>query len=41
MITRDYFLRIIQQLAHVLAKVLKLNQQQRYDEALEEVQLSS
>jgi hypothetical protein len=40
-ITRDYFLRMIHQLAHVLAKVLNLSQLQRYDDALEEVQLSS
>ena len=41
MITRDYFLRMIHQLAHVLATVLNLSQLQRYDDALEEVQLSS
>jgi len=32
---------MIHQLAHVLAKVLGLSQLERYDDALEEVQLSS
>lgn len=41
MITRDYFLRMIHQLAQVLARVLKLNEVKRYDEALEEIQRSS
>ena len=41
MITRDYFLRMIQQLAEVLARVLKLSEVKRFDEALEEIQLSS
>jgi len=40
-ITRDYFLRMIQQLAEVLARVLKLSEVKRFDEALEEIQLSS
>ena len=40
-ITRDYFLRMIHQLAQALAKVLKLNQIEQYDEALEEIQRSS
>lgn len=41
MITRDYFLRMIHQLAQVLAKVMGLSEIERYDDALEEVQLSS
>ena len=41
MITRDYFMRMIHQLAQVLAKVMGLCEIQRYDEALEEIQLSS
>ncbi len=41
MITRDYFLRMIQQLAEVFARVLKLSEVKRFDEALEEIQLSS
>lgn len=41
MITRDYFLRMIHQLAQVLARVMRLSEIKRYDEALEEVQLSS
>lgn len=40
-ITRDYFLRMIHQLAQVLAKVMRLSEVKRYDEALEEIQLSS
>jgi hypothetical protein len=40
-ITRDYFLRMIHQLAQVLAKVMGLSEVKRYDEALEEVQRSS
>jgi len=40
-ITRDFFLRMIHQLAQVIAKVLKLNEVQQYTEALEEIQLSS
>lgn len=41
MITRDYFLRMIHQLAQVLAKVLKLSEVKQYNAALEEIQLSS
>jgi hypothetical protein len=41
MITRDYFLRMIHQLAQVIAKVLKLGQVQQYDAAMEEIQHSS
>lgn len=41
MITRDYFMRMIHQLAQVIAKVLKLNEVKQYTEALEEIQLSS
>ena len=41
MITRDYFLRMIHQLAQVIGKVLGLSQVQRYDAALDEIQLSS
>jgi hypothetical protein len=41
LITRDYFMRMIHQLAQVLAKVMGLSEIQRYDEALEEIQLSS
>jgi hypothetical protein len=41
MITRDYFLRMIHQLAQVIAKVLKLSEMTRYNEALEEIQRSS
>ena len=41
MITRDYFLRMIHQLAQALAKVMGLGEVKRYDEALEEVQRSS
>ena len=41
MITRDYFLRMIHQLAQVIAKVLKLTEVKQYNDALEEIQLSS
>ena len=41
MITRDYFMRMIHQLAQVIGKVLKLNEVKQYTEALEEVQRSS
>ena len=41
MITRDFFLRMIHQLAQVIARVLKLSEVKRYDEALEEIQISS
>ena len=41
MITRDYFMRMIHQLAQVIGKVLKLNEVKQYTEAWEEVQLSS
>ena len=41
MITRDYFMRMIHQLAQVIAKVLKLSEVSRYEAALEEIQLSS
>jgi hypothetical protein len=41
MITRDYFLRMIHQLAQVIAKVLGLSQLKQYDVALDEIQLSS
>jgi hypothetical protein len=41
MITEDYFLRMINQLATVLASVLKLTKVKQYDDALEEVQASS
>ena len=41
MITRDFFLRMIQQLAQVIAKVLKLGSVQQYDAAMEEIQRSS
>ncbi len=41
MITRDYFMRMIHQLAQVIAKVLKINEAKQYDNALEEIQLSS
>ena len=41
MITRDYFLRMIHQLAQVIAKVLKLSEAKQHDEALEEIQRSS
>ena len=41
MITRDYFMRMIHQLAQVIAKVLKFNEVKQYTEALEEIQLSS
>ncbi len=41
MITRDYFLRMIHQLAQVVAKVLKLSEVKDYTAALEEVQRSS
>jgi hypothetical protein len=40
-ITRDYFLRMIHQLAQVIAKVLKLGEVKQYTEALDEVQHSS
>jgi len=40
-ITRDFFLRMIQQLAQVIAKVLKLGSVQQYDAAMEEIQRSS
>ena len=41
MITRDYFMRMIHQLAQVIAKVLKLNEVKQYDNALEEIQRSA
>jgi hypothetical protein len=41
MITRDFFLRMIQQLAQALARVLKLSEVKQFDEALEEVQRTS
>jgi hypothetical protein len=41
MITEDYFLRMINQLAYVLASVLKQMKLKRFDEALEEIQASS
>jgi hypothetical protein len=41
LITRDYFLRMIHQLAQVIAKVLKLSEVKRHDAALEEIQASS
>lgn len=41
MITRDYLLRMIHQLAQVLARVLKLNEAKCYDESLEEINASS
>ena len=41
MITRDYFLRMIHQLAQVIAKVLKLSEAKQHYEALEEIQFSS
>lgn len=41
MITRDYFMRMIHQLAQVIAKVLKLSEVKQYNEALEEIQLSA
>lgn len=41
MITRDYFMRMIQQLAHLIAKVLELSEVKLYEEASEEIQLSS
>lgn len=41
MIRKDYFLRMIHQLARVLAKVLKLEAEERYDDALAEVGQSS
>ena len=41
MITRDYFMRMIHQLAQVIAKVLGSSQVQQYDAALEDIQLSS
>lgn len=40
-ITRDYFLRMIHQLAQVIAKVLKMSEVKQYDSALEEIQLSA
>jgi len=40
-ITRDYLLRMIHQLGLVLAAVLKLNKEKRYDDALHEIHLSS
>lgn len=41
MITRDYFLRMIHQLAQVVAKVLGLSQLKQYPAALWEIELSS
>lgn len=41
MITEDYFLRIINQLAYVLASVLKLMKLREYEAALEEIQASA
>jgi hypothetical protein len=41
MITEDYFLRMINQLAYVLASVLRLTKLKQFDEAVEEVQASS
>jgi hypothetical protein len=40
-ITRDYFLRMIHQLAQVVAKVLKLSGANQHQDALEVIQLSS
>jgi hypothetical protein len=40
-ITRDYFLRIIHQLAQVIAKVLKLGEVKQYNEAFEEIERSA
>jgi hypothetical protein len=40
-ITRDYFLRMIHQLAQVIAKVLNLSEVKQHAEALEEIQRSS
>src|SRR5512137_2186340 len=40
-ITRDYFMRMIHQLAQVVAKVLHLSQVKEHDAALEEIQASS
>jgi hypothetical protein len=40
-ITRDYFMRMIHQLAQVIAKVLKFSEAKQHYEALEEIQLSS
>jgi hypothetical protein len=40
-ITRDFFMRMIHQLAQVIAKVLKLSEVNQYDAALEEIQQSS
>jgi hypothetical protein len=41
MITRDYFLRMIHQLAQVFAKVLKLSEVKQYNAALDEIRLSA
>lgn len=41
MITRDYFLRMIHQLAQVVARVLRLSELKQHEEALEEIQGSS
>lgn len=41
MITRDYFMRMIHQLAQLIARVLKLTEVRQYTGALEEIQLSS
>ncbi|HTY35557.1 MAG TPA: DUF6483 family protein [Bacteroidota bacterium] len=41
MITSDYFLRMIHQLAQVIAKVLGLSLEKQYDAALDEVNRSS
>jgi hypothetical protein len=41
MITEDYILRMIKQLAYALASVLRLMKSKMYDEALEEVQVAS
>ena len=41
LITRDYFLRMIHQLAAVLARVMNFNRIELYDKALEDIQASS
>jgi hypothetical protein len=40
-ITRDYFLRMIHQLAQVIARVLMLSEAKQHGDAIEEIQLSS
>ena len=40
-ITRDYFLRIIHQLAQIIAKVLQLGEVKQYSEAFEEIEHSA